>query len=81
MTEKKKYKYRTRQFPNNASGQNQKLQTIEKFENDGWEVVEETIQPGQFNGGDACCLFIICAPLAFFAYKNGRIVVSFRKAG
>lgn len=79
MTDKKKYKYQTREFTNNGSGQTKKLQVIEKLENDGWEVVEETIQPAQFEGGSACCLFLICMPLAFFAYKNGRIVVSFRK--
>lgn len=80
MTDTKKFKYLTKEFPNNAYGQKKKLQTIEKLEADGWDIVEETIQPGQFDGGSACCLFLICMPLAFFAYKNGRIVISFRKA-
>jgi hypothetical protein len=49
------------------------------MEQQGWEVVEETIQSGQFSGAKACCLWLVCFTLAFFAYKNGKVAVSFRK--
>jgi len=73
------HKFKTLEFPNNAGGQRRKLETIHKMEADGWEVVEETIQPAQFDGVGACCAALICLPLAFVAYRNGRIVVAFRK--
>jgi hypothetical protein len=79
MTEKKKYRYLTREFPNSGRGQTKKIQAVDRLESEGWEVVEESIQPGQLEAGSAFCLFIICMPLAFFAYKNGKIIVSLRK--
>jgi hypothetical protein len=79
MSTNAKYRFLTKEFPNNASGQRRKLEVISKLEGEGWELVEERVQPAQFEGGSACCLFLICMPLAFFAYKNGKIVVSFRK--
>lgn len=74
------YKYTTREFAANAKGQHEKIETIAQFEAQGWEVVEENVLSGSFSGAKACCLWLICFPLAFFAYKNGKIVVTFRKA-
>ncbi len=66
--------YKTLQFPNNKKGQADKLQALQTYGAEGWIVSSETITPGKFNGGTACCLAIICLPLAFIAgSSNGSI--------
>jgi hypothetical protein len=66
--------YKTLQFPNNKKGQADKLTALQTYGAEGWKVSSETITPGKFNGGSACCLAIICLPLAFIAgSSNGSI--------
>ena len=55
------------QFPNNAGGQTRKLKALQTYGAEGWTVASETITPGKFKGQEACCLAIICLPLAFCA--------------
>lgn len=66
--------FKNLKFENSAAGQKKKLAALAEASKDGWSVNSETIEPGKFRGGDACCLFIICAPLAFLAGStNGWI--------
>jgi hypothetical protein len=55
------------QFQNTAKGQARKIETLQSYSAEGWRVTSETITPGKFKGGDACCLALICLPLAFLA--------------
>lgn len=55
------------QFPNNTLGQTQKLEALQTYGAQGWKVASETITPGKFKGENACCLALICLPLAFCA--------------
>lgn len=67
-------------FPNTAKGQKKKTQQLSEEISLGWKIVSETISPGKFRGGDACCLFLVCAPLAFFAgTSDGTINVTLQK--
>ena len=59
--------YQNLQFPNNAKGQAEKLQALQTYASEGWRVTSETITPGKFKGENACCLAILCLPLAFCA--------------
>jgi hypothetical protein len=59
--------YTNLQFPNNANGQAEKLQALKTYGAQGWRVASETITPGKFKGGNACCLAVLCLPLAFCA--------------
>lgn len=64
-------------FPNTKQGQEEKVETLEEYSAEGWHVVSETITPGKFNGGQACCLFMIFAPCAFLAgSSDGEINVT-----
>ncbi|MHC5615249.1 MAG: hypothetical protein ACYTXA_30825 [Nostoc sp.] len=60
-------KYITLKFPNNATGQRMKLEALQSYGAQGWRIASETITPGNFKGGNACCLSVICLPLAFCA--------------
>jgi hypothetical protein len=55
------------QFPNNAAGQAQKLEALQNYGAQGWRVTSETVTQGKFKGENACCLALICLPLAFCA--------------
>lgn len=66
--------YQTLQFPNNAKGQADKLQALQTCGADGWRVVSETITPGKFKGGNACCLALLCLPLAFCAGSTDGVI-------
>jgi len=59
--------FKNLKFANNAKGQQAKLDALSEASKDGWTVVSETIEAGKFNGSQACCLFILCAPCAFLA--------------
>ncbi|AFZ20594.1 hypothetical protein Mic7113_4933 [Allocoleopsis franciscana PCC 7113] len=59
--------YTNLQFPNNAKGQAEKLQALQTYGGQGWRVASETITHGKFKGGNACCLAVLCLPLAFCA--------------
>lgn len=74
--------FQTLQFPDTVKGQQQKVEALAKFAAAGWRVVSETVTQGQFRGGDACCLFVICMPLAFLAGRNpGVITVTLQHDG
>ena len=72
----------TLQYPNNASGQQQKVQALRQYLAKGWTVVSETVTPGHFKGGNACCLtvsgFACCglfgAPLGLIAGRTDGII-------
>lgn len=67
-------------FPNTKEGQEEKIEALEEYSEEGWRVVSETITPGKFRGGDACCLFLICAPCAFLAGStDGEINVTIER--
>lgn len=72
--------FKTLQFPNTPAGQAEKNNVLGRETNQGWRVVSETIAPGKFKGVNACCLFLICAPFAFFAgHKDDIITVTLQK--
>ena len=66
--------FKTLTFPNTPQGQKEKVEALARYTNEGWHVVAETVTPGKFRGGDACCLFLICAPLAFLAGHHDDII-------
>ena len=74
--------FKTLKFENNATGQRAKIEALAQASKEGWVVVSETIEPGKFNGGKACCLFIIFAPCAFLAgSSDGFIHVTLSREG
>jgi hypothetical protein len=75
--------FKTLEFPNTSAGQEEKVDELRTHSRAGWRVVSETVTPGQFRGDRACCLYMLCAPCAFFAGStDGKIVVTLqREAG
>jgi len=72
--------FKTLTFKNTPKGQKEKVQILSVHANEGWRVVSETVTPGKFRGTDACCLFIICAPLAFLAgHHDDTITVTLQR--
>jgi hypothetical protein len=72
--------YMTLQFPNNVKGQADKLNALTTHGAEGWKVSSETVTPGKFKGGSACCLALICLPLAFMAgSSDGTINVTLER--
>jgi hypothetical protein len=66
--------FTTISFPNTPAGQQAKIKTLNEMTSQGWHVVSETITPGKFRGGTACCLFTLCAPLAFLAGHSDDMI-------
>lgn len=66
--------YKNLQFPNNAKGQADKLQALQNHGAEGWRVASETITQGKFKGGNACCLALLCLPLAFCAGSTDGVI-------
>src|SRR5207244_6356336 len=66
--------FRTLNFPNTPAGQQRKVQTLAQWSAMGWTVVSETITPGKYEGGTACCLATLCLPLAFLTPKDAGII-------
>jgi uncharacterized protein len=66
--------FKTLQFPNTPAGQADKVRALQRETTNGWRVVSETIVPGKFKGGQACCFFIIFAPCAFLAGHHPDII-------
>lgn len=58
---------KTLQFPNTEEGQRQKVQALQRHIDGGWTIVSETVTPGHFKGGKACCLttsgLVCCGPV------------------
>lgn len=72
--------FKTLQFPNTPTGQAEKVKALQHYADNGWRVVSETIVQGKFKGGKACCLFTMCAPLAFLAGQgDGVITITLQK--
>lgn len=72
--------FKNLRFPNNASGQTEKLRALQAYGAEGWTIVSETITPGKFKGENACCLALICLPLAFCAgTTDGEINVTLER--
>jgi hypothetical protein len=72
--------FKTLTFENTPKGQKEKVQILSVHANEGWRVVSETVTPGKFRGTDACCLFIICVPLAFLAgHHDDTITVTLQR--
>lgn len=72
--------YKNLQFPNNEKGQADKLRALQTYGAEGWKVASETITQGKFKGGNACCLSVICLPLAFCAGStDGTINVTLER--
>ena len=72
--------YQTVHFPNTPEGQTQKITSLNSMSQSGWRVTSETITPGKFKGKKACCMFVICTPLAFCAGStDGTINVTLER--
>lgn len=69
----------TKTYSASSAGQRAKLAEKAKLTSMGWKVVDETVVQPNFSGSKACCYFIICLPLAFFAYKNGETIVRYER--
>jgi hypothetical protein len=74
------FEFKTLEFPNTPQGQDEKVRALQFESTQGWRVVSETITPGHFKGGEACCLFAIFAPCAFLAGRTkGTITVTLQR--
>lgn len=72
--------FKTLTFSNTPAGQREKVAELTRLHAQGWRVVSETITSGKFKGGEACCLFLICAPFAFFAgHKDDMVTVTLQR--
>src|SRR5258708_7281717 len=70
--------YLTKTFENTPAGLRQKDEQSRNLGLQGFRIISEHIEQGQLKGGDACCLFLICAPLAFLAGSTtGNIIVTY----
>lgn len=73
-------KFKSLQFNCDEKGQIQKNEALQRELAQGWEVVSESIINGKFKGEKACCLFLICAPLALLAGSTSdKILVTLKK--
>ena len=72
--------FKTLTFPNNDTGRRRKINVMQEYVSQGWEVVSESITPGKFRGGTACCLAMMCAlPCAFCTgTTDGEITVTLK---
>ena len=70
--------YHTVNFSNDPKGIERKNAYANEMAAQGWRIISESIQAGQIKGSQACCGYVLCAPLAFFAgRKPGQIVTTF----
>ena len=68
--------YHTVNFTNDGQGIAQKNAYSNQMSAQGWRVTSEAIEAGHIRGGDACCGFMICRPLAFLAGRTPGIIVT-----
>lgn len=68
--------YHTVKFANDAAGIAQKNTFTSQMASQGWHIVSEVIEQGHIKGGEACCGFMICAPLAFLAGRTPAMIVT-----
>jgi hypothetical protein len=72
--------YYTVKFHNDGAGLHEKNAITSQMSAQGWYISQESIEPGHMKGGEACCLFSICMPLAFLAGRtSGFIAVTFAR--
>jgi hypothetical protein len=70
----------TLQFKDTTEGQSLKVEVLKEYSRAGWRVVSESVTSGQFRGGQACCLALICVPLGFLAGNDpGTINVTLER--
>jgi hypothetical protein len=68
--------YYSVKFSNDTAGITQKNTYANQMTAQGWKIASEVIEPGHMKGGEACCGFMICAPLAFLAGRTPGIIVT-----
>jgi hypothetical protein len=72
--------YVTQKFENTQQGIHQKDIYSEQLAAQGYRITSEQVEAGSYKGGQACCLFLICAPFVFLTGKKpGTIVVTYSK--
>jgi zinc-ribbon domain len=68
--------YYTVKFSNDAPGLTQKNTYTNQMAAQGWYIASETIEQGHIKGEEACCGFLVCAPLAFLAGRTPAMIVT-----
>jgi len=73
--------YKNLEYKNDEAGRRQKIEDLNYYSQQGWSVVSENIENGEFNGQKACCLWMMCCiPFALMAgNKTGKIRVTLEK--
>lgn len=67
--------YTTKKYVNDEDGIKMKNLEASAMSKEGWKIQSENIEAGKFNGSKACCYYLICFPLVFFAgSKKGFII-------
>lgn len=73
----------SKEFELNAKGIREKVQWINQYESQGYEVVSETVIPSELNMGAMVCLGIVFFPLLIFQglyRKPGQVSVAMKKS-
>lgn len=68
--------YHTVKFSNDAAGIGQKNVYTNQMAAQGWHIASEVIEQGHIKGGEACCGFMLCAPLAFLAGRTPAMIAT-----
>jgi ribosomal protein L40E len=68
--------YYTVKFANDAAGIAQKNAYTNQMAAQGWHIASEAIEQGHMKGDEACCGFMLCAPLAFLAGRTPAMIVT-----
>jgi hypothetical protein len=70
--------YLTKTFQKTPAGLRQKDEQSRVLASQGFRIISEHIEQGHIKGEEACCGFLICAPLAFLAGRTpGNIIVTY----
>jgi hypothetical protein len=70
--------YLTKTFQKTPAGLRQKDEQSRILASQGFRIIGEHIEQGHIKGEEACCGFLICAPLAFLAGRtSGNIIVTY----
>ena len=74
--------YQTAVFEQDQSGLEERMRWINAMGVQGWRVASESIDPGHYKGGQACCLATVCLPMGFLAGRtSGSIRVTLCREG
>src|SRR4051795_10620568 len=69
--------YITLKFLNDARGIHRKNAAAVQLSSEGWKLVSEQIQSGQFRGGRACCAGTMCClPAMALAGNTPSVIVA-----